>query len=192
MDLRGDFSSVKHHFSRIQIYGDAFRKFDLDWSHLKNREDFNQIYALDDSDRRPFETIYSNGRDCAVFMASQLNSFNYADQHPTLSHFVHSFDKSWVTQTDKLEHDVDSAKQKAKDIDLNLFSTGQMIVLFEKQIEILKATKKTLNALKRSKLYREENGIKWTLNIKEHFNFSYIVGAFSIIGVIFTIIVYFV
>jgi len=158
MEIRKDFLSVAEFIERLIGYGEAFAEYDSRWSHLKNKEDFDCIYQFDWQDKAPLEKIYSDGRECAGGMASQLLSFNYSDKYPTLTHFINSIEGGWVSEVEELKDATIKAKKKCQEIGCNLWSIGEMIDLFEEQIKLLEATGNTLKILKGSRLYKIENG----------------------------------
>jgi hypothetical protein len=158
MEIRKDFVSVTEHLERLILYGDAFEENDFkDWLHLKNKEDYRMIYSLEDEAIRVLEKIYMDGRDVAGFMSSALKSFNYADRHPTLTSFVHSFDGGWVYQIDKLKKTTNEVKEKCKELGGCPWAIDQMIILFEEQLKLLEATHQTLQLLKQTDLFKTEN-----------------------------------
>ena len=159
MIIREDFQSASQFLSRLVKFGDAFAENDLKvWPHLRNMEDFDKIYALDEESRMVLERIYMYGRDCAGAMSSFLRSFNDASAHPTLTDFINSFDGGWVYNLEDLRKFSNDAKAKRDVIKLNLFAVDQMVDLFDTQLNLLKATQKTLELLRKSDLHKEENG----------------------------------
>ena len=97
MEIRQDFLSVNDYLQRLIKYAEGFEENNLKhWPHLKNKEDFQSIYDLSSEERVPLEKIYSVGRDCAIFMADRLRSFNDPNEHPTLTAYVNSFNRSWA------------------------------------------------------------------------------------------------
>ena len=71
MKIRNDFASV--YLKRLLLFGNVFHENNVEhWSHLKNREDFKNIFMLDDEVRYKFEKVYSVGRDLAVLYVTPI------------------------------------------------------------------------------------------------------------------------
>jgi len=158
MKIRKDLASVAEYLERLNTYADVFDKNNHEiWSHLKNKEDYRNIYSLEHETKRVFEKIYENGRDCAFSMSEKLRSFNYADICPTLTVFITSFEDGWVYQVDMCRELVAEATVKWEALGKSNWAIGQMILLFEDQLKLLDATKKTLQLLKQTRLYKIEN-----------------------------------
>lgn len=159
MEIRKDFQSVEEYLHRLVQYADAFDRFNLkDWPHYKNNEDFERIYGYDRPARDHFENLYSDGRDCAIALSDKLISFNYPNKFPTLTSFVKSFDGGWVYETYELRKALNEAKHAAESVDRCPWTVGQMLQLFEDQIELLDAVRNTLRILRETDLYKIENG----------------------------------
>jgi hypothetical protein len=105
-----------------------------------------------------FINIYSTGRDCAIALSDFLVSFNYPEQHPTLTHFVHSLEGGWLYEINELKEISNIAKEAAKSVERCPWSVEQMISLFDKQLELVEAARKTVDNLKETRLYKLENG----------------------------------
>lgn len=159
MEIRKDFQPVETFLHRLNKIGEAFDENNMtNWPHLKNKEDFDEVYLLPYDKRELIERIYEDGRECAAFMSYKLFAFNYADEYPTLSSYIDSFEKCWVYQTDSLQTTLDSADRQIKVMGNSLWSAKQMLVLFKKQINLLNAVKQTLDILKQTHLYKIEKG----------------------------------
>ena len=159
MEIRKDLKSVSEYLERLETYANTFHKFNTgDWSHLRNKEDFDRVYRLKNEDQNPFLKIYCDGRDLAVFMSQHLIEWNYAEDHPTLTSYINSFSGGWLFQVDQLTNASEEAKNKVKEINCNLWSVQEMIKLFDRQIDLLNSVKQTLEILKQTKLYKIENG----------------------------------
>jgi len=159
VQIRSDFQSISFLLSRLVQYATVFDTNNMtNWPHLKNREDFREVYHLPWDTRGPLEAIYADGRDLAVFMSSRLIEFNYPDIFPTLKSFVDSFRGGWIDQVDLLR----AASQKAKDTSSNLehcpWAVTQMIRLFDAQIDLLLTIKQTIEGLKQTDIYKWESG----------------------------------
>lgn len=158
MEVRRDLESVAPHISRLLNIGLEFYKHDKDWVHLKNEEDFRFIVRIPAEKRYKVEAIYSTGRDMAIFMGSSLLEINTDfGRYPTLNSVVEHFKKSWVYGAYSPEI-LEEARQVCTDHGVELWSVGQMITLFNRQESLLEAVRSTLEMLKRSDLYKEENG----------------------------------
>ena len=160
MDIRPDYESVQEPLNRLVQIANAFRGFNLEkWPHYKNNEDFNRVYLLDSEDRRHFERVYSTGRDFAIALSEQLIAFNYPEEHPTLTSFVHSLDEGWLYELQNLEGIVQEAKERAAALEETPWAVWQMIELYEKQLQLAEAAKDTVENLKTTLIYKVENGL---------------------------------
>lgn len=160
MEIRQDFEAVSDHLSRLLQYARVFSDNNLKaWPHYRNNEDFERVYSFDWEVRRYFENIYSTGRDCAIALSDFLRAFNYPKDHPTLTHFVHSFEGGWLYQVDDLRKISDDAKKAKGQIEWCPWAVDQMIELFNEQIKLVEAARDTIEKLKRTRLYRVENGL---------------------------------
>lgn len=159
MDIRPDFESVQEPLNRLVQLASAFRGFNLnEWPHYKNNEDFSRVYLLDWEVRRHFERIYSTGRDCAIALSDRLVAFNSPDDHPTLTSFVHSFDGGWLYELPDLEEIVQEAKKQASAREDTPWAVWRMIELYEKQLQLAEAARDTVENLKKTRMYKIENG----------------------------------
>ena len=67
--IRPDFESVKPQLTRLLVYASQAHEFNVkDWSHLKSKEDYRDVYGLEQELRIPYEKIYSEGRNLAAWM----------------------------------------------------------------------------------------------------------------------------
>lgn len=159
MEIRKDFTSVTQELERLLQFQKVFQENNvIKWSHLKNKEDFEKIFMLPNEQKSIFEKLYSVGRDCAVAMSSKLESFNFPDQHLTLTDFIHSFN-GWTNEIDKLKLVSDTAKTVCSQLSQCPWSITEMIKLFDSQLNVLRAVNQTLDLLKQSDLYKKENGL---------------------------------
>lgn len=160
MEIRKDFKPAELFIERLLKLAQAFEENDLRrWPHLKNHEDFDRIYSFQGFLRDPIEDIYKDGRDCAIAMSDKLRSFNYADDYPTLSAFVDSFECGWVYQVDLLLDVCQKAESAAASAPITVWAVGEMIDLFKDQLKMLEAVKNTLSLIKQTHLYKMEKGI---------------------------------
>jgi hypothetical protein len=162
VEIRPDLQSVSQYLHRLIQYRRTFHEYNVgDWSHLKNQEDFAQVYTFSKDVIRAFESIYADGRDLAVFMSRKLGEFNDAGEYPTLKSYVDSFAGGWVYQIPQLTAVVEDAKSKVNELKHETpWSVGKMIQLFETQVEMVVQVGTTLENLKQSALYLEESGFR--------------------------------
>ncbi len=161
-EIRPDLQSVSQYLHRLIQYRRTFHQYNVgDWSHLKNQEDFSQVYTFSEDVVDAFESIYKDGRDLAVSMSRKLGEFNDAGEYPTLKSYVDSFEGGWVYQLPEIVAVLEEAKIKARELkQATPWSVGQMIRLFETQIEMLVQVGNTLDNLRQSALYLEESGFR--------------------------------
>lgn len=159
MDIRKDFESVAPFIHRLAGIGDQFAHNNMEtWSHLKNREDFSKIYLLPFKDRFQLEELYAKGRESASFMASRLHGFNDVGQFPSLTDYVDSFDGTWVHDHENLLAFLIEIQGITDVLEHPPWAVRRMIVVFEDQLRLLASVRKTLDLLKKSNLYKIENG----------------------------------
>lgn len=160
MNIRKDFQSVETYLHRLLELAKAFDQHETgDWVHLKNREDFDKSYQLEQSFRHTFEELYARGRETAGFMAERLPMFNYAKEYPTLADFVDSFDGGWVDEIDDSRiwlAEVEAMSNKVTP--RSPWAVRRMIDVSNDQLRLLEVVRKTLDILKTSRLYRIEKG----------------------------------
>lgn len=158
MEIRGDLKEVSGLISRMISIGREFSSKDSTWSHLRNKEDFEKVYRIPDFEKRTkMERIYADGRDMALFMSDALQAINRDfSKYPTLTKIIDSFQNTWVYED--LAPILNEAKKAAEDLNFNNWAFSQMLYTFEEQAELLKAVAETLAGLKRSDLYKQENG----------------------------------
>ena len=161
MEIRKDFSAVSEQLSQLVQYSKVFEKNNKElWPHFVNKEDYSKVYALNQPHRDNFEQLYSFGRDCAVTLSSRLIEFNDVNIRPTLTSFLEYLEGGWVYEVDKLKEISRLAKASVNNIASTPWAISQMILLFDKQIEIVISVRSVLESLKNSDLYNLENGIK--------------------------------
>jgi hypothetical protein len=159
MDIRKDFESVATFIHRLAGLGIQFARYNNeDWPHLKNREDFQNIYRLPDKERVQLEELYAKGRDCASFMGSRLREFNDVGQFPSLAEYVDAFDRTWVNERDDLQEFIVKIKSIAEGLERTPWAVGRMIDVFEDQLRLLASVRQTIDLLKQSNLYKIEKG----------------------------------
>src|ERR1039458_9695951 len=155
-NIRPDFECVKTQLTRLLVYSEQADAFNIkDWSHLKNQEDFMNVYGLEPELRIAYENIYGDGRDLAVWISRHFSSFNDVGTFPTLKSYVESFQGSWVYQIIELKAQI---KQTRTLIEQNgsPWAVRQMVGLFESEIAMLEAALDVIGELKISDLYLRE------------------------------------
>lgn len=159
MEIRSDFASAKVYLERLILFGNVFHENNIkNWPHLKNREDFKSVYVMDEKDKWILERIYGVGRDLAVYMSLHLDTFNDPAEHPTLTSYVKSLEDGWLGDIEPLKELSQQAKEKRNALEANCpWAVGQMIILFDKQIELLQHIADTLNILKTTDMYKIES-----------------------------------
>lgn len=159
MDIRKDFESVAPYIYRLAQIGNSFAEHNIqDWSHLKGREDFKDVYTLQQPRRLQFEELYAKGRDCAIGMSTLLSEFNNVSRCPTLSSYIDSLENSWANQIEPLQQFIYETKALAVTEGQSPWAVHSMIELFEDQLHLLNAVKNTISIIKQSHLYKLEKG----------------------------------
>jgi hypothetical protein len=160
MKIRSDFESASIYLERLLLYGNVFHENNnKNWPYLKNREDFRRVYAMDDETKYKFEKIYSVGRNLAIYMSDKLETFDSPAEYPTLTSYIKSFDKGWLNEREILQEISSQAKEQERILGDNCpWAVEQMIILFDKQIQLLENVAETLNILRTTEIYRVENG----------------------------------
>lgn len=159
MSIRGDLKEVEALISRLTSIGEEFRSKDQWWSHLKNNEDYESVWHIEDQSKKAkIERIYSDGRDMGIFMSGALGSINSDfTTYPTLTKIIDRFQGTWIDLD--LDSHLEVAKITHDELGLNNWAFVQMCETFQDQIDLAKVVKQTLNSLKESALYKMENGI---------------------------------
>jgi hypothetical protein len=159
MDIRKDFQSVEPLLHRLAGIGVEFAKLNRDdWPHLKNQEDFGQIYRLPTDQRTDLEELYAKGRDCAYFMSGRLREFNDVGQFPTFAAYVDSFATTWAYEEESLEDFLAGIKQLVKSLEHPPWAIGRMISVFEDQLRLLAAVRHTVSLRPNWSFNRSANG----------------------------------
>ncbi len=157
--VRNDLRDVEGLISRLLSIGETFRKNDQDWSHLKNREDWDRIDRASDGRKKvQVERIYSDGRDMAFFMSDALCGINHDfTKYPTLTSIINGFKSTWVYSD--LESVLAAGRAAHDELQLNNWAFSQMATLFQGQIDLANAVRQTLDMLRATDLYKQENGL---------------------------------
>ena len=180
MDIRKDFESAATFIHRLSSLGEKFSQYNREeWPHLKNREDFDKVYRLPDKERIQFEELYAKGRDCAIFMGSRLREFNDVGQFPSLVDYVDSFDQTWVNERDDLQEFLGKIKNLTESLENSAWAVRKMIDVFDDQLRLLAAVRKTLDLLKQTNLYKIEKG-EAPVEKESSINIGYINGKVNI------------
>jgi hypothetical protein len=158
MEIRKDLEPVSQYLERLLVYRNTFSEYNKRWGVLKNKEDYSKVYSLNSDDKITLEKIYEVGRDLAIHMSSKLEEFNYADSYPTLTLYIESFAGGGLDEVEVLAEISNKAKQKCKELKNVPWAIEQMIILFDDQIKLLESVTSTLTILKKSDLWRIENG----------------------------------
>ena len=165
MSIRPDFLPLPWQLNSLLEYAKVLESNKNDWAHLKNKEDFSQVYYLDLKDRLPLEEIYAIGATVSG-MSDDLRQFNYPDYYPTLTSFLKSSVINSII-TGKWSDDLTSILKNAEDKVYELkgnsvsvpWAIEQMMKLFKKQIELLDIIRQCLIGLKQSNIYQRENEV---------------------------------
>jgi len=158
--IRKDLKEVEPLIGRLLSLGEEFGRKDSYWSHLKNKEDWEQfIYSFSDGrERAVAERIYCDGRDMGLSLYDDLGSINFdLTKYPNLTAIVHKFDGGWVYE--ELTFVIKEAKEAANNITRYTWAFNEMLKTFQEQIDLAAVVKQTLNLLKNSDLYKLENGM---------------------------------
>jgi hypothetical protein len=159
MDIRPDFRAAEPLLQRLAGIGTQFARYNNeDWSHLKNREDFQRVYLLPQAQRSQLEELYAKGRDCAIFMSSRLREFNDVGEFPTFADYVDSFSRTWTYEHEELQGFIDGIKELTGKLEQTPWAVGRMVVLFEDQLRLLAGVRHTIALLKQSHTYLVDKG----------------------------------
>ena len=144
---------------------ETFYAYDIEWSELKNKEDFREVFKMPNDQRALFEDLYSTGRSVAGYMAGHLLNFNDAAQFPRISDWVESFKKNWCS-----EENLETLVNRLSEYRVGAAAPGTpwavltMIQRFDDQIQKLKIVNQHLEICKTADIYRIEKG---ELTLKE-------------------------
>lgn len=165
MNIRPDFLPLPWQLNSLLEYAKVLENNKNDWSHLKNKEDFSQVYYLDSKDRLPLEEIYATGATVSG-MSDDLRQFNYPDYYPTLTSFLQSnvinsiITGKWSDNLTLILKNAEDKIYELKENDINVpWAIEKMVELFKSQIELLKVVRQRLIGLKQSNIYQRENEI---------------------------------
>jgi hypothetical protein len=160
MEIRSDLKSIEAALNRLVEYSEVFRGFEADWVHLKNSEDFRLVYSLDFNKKISLEKIYSDGRELAKGMAEVIIQFNDAHRFPQLRQFVSYFDNTWLFDVESFTNDLQVATDIYEQLEHTPWAMGEMLRLFEEQINYIPSIRHAVSALKETEIYKQESGIR--------------------------------
>lgn len=172
VNIRKDLEQVEGLISRLISIGQEFAAMDSRWSHMKNNEDFERVWSIDDKQKKySLEEVYATGRDMALFMSDALQSINVDfTTYPSLTSIIERFKGTWIdSDLNKIKTDGEKAHEE---LGTNNWSFRQMLVMFEGQINLAKTVKQTLKLLKESDLYKLEKGTLVKDNNQSSINIS--------------------
>ena len=156
--MRSDLKQVEHQANRIAEHAKAFVEFSQRWSHLKNKEDFPRFGDLPQNQLLPIDSLYAEGSQDAINIKNWFWDLNDVTVHPNLKSFIDStmpaVEKTIADATTRLA----PAEQAHVETGRRYWSVSQMIELTKRQISVAQSSLSTMETLKRSSLYREENG----------------------------------
>lgn len=166
MNIRLDFHPEPWQLKSLLQYADVLERKKYDWSHLKHKEDFNQLYDLNINDRLPLERIYEEGAQMVSGLSEQLKRFNCPDYYPTLTSFLHSpvieniINNKESNYLNSVLTDAKSKIDELKESRVNIpWAIEQMEKLLGEQISLLDDIRNCLIGLKHSHIYKRENEI---------------------------------
>ena len=160
MEIRADFKDAENLIIRLREYAKQFSQYNTkDLSHLKNHEDFKYVYSFPTDISTSLEAVYGRGRDLSVGMIYLLGEFNEVGLYPTFKSYVASVEETigdYIERSKDIISDGQEAHNNAPD---QLWSTQQMILLYQMQVGILESLQKEwIPMAKECRLYREECG----------------------------------
>lgn len=159
-EIREDFRPVEKFLQRALVYSHQLREFNHnDWVHLRNREDFHQIYNLPDSQRYPLERIYQDGRDLASQLSHLLCEFNSVGEYPTFKSFVDAVREYVSSEPLKLKEALVEAETVLPGVPQPPWAIDQMIRLSREQLNMVAALVEWIRLAHDTPLYRQEAGL---------------------------------
>jgi hypothetical protein len=181
MEIRKDFASASVILERLLLYSNVYWENNREqWPHMKHREDFKQVYEIEDAViRQKLERIYSVGRDFAVYMSYKLVAFNEPAEHPTLTSYIKSFDDEWFVKVDFFEGILNDALEAKSQIKYCPWAIDRMIEIFERQLELRQHVADTLILLKNTDIYKIESGEPIMKNGETHIRHEYNISGVS-------------
>ncbi len=159
--VRKDFQSIEEDIYRLYEYGKVFHKIRDDFTHYKNREDFNKIYNLPKEQREVFERLYSIGGDSSFALYSILENLNELRFYPTLSRIIDDLEKS-LHWEEKINSILKQSQYQLKNLDIDIYAVEGMNNLHQDERELLTEIERIVKQLKQSDLYQKENNLDKT------------------------------
>ncbi|OAN13333.1 hypothetical protein A3K86_16915 [Photobacterium jeanii] len=158
--MRKYFDSVAGDIEQLVNTGAAFGENASYWSHLKHNEDYSGIFNITEKQKRVLvESLYVKGRTLALFSQNELGLINHdVVKFPNLTAVVDNFEGSILYAN--YSNIVEEALEVCKEFGVSLWSVDQMVELFNEQKKMSLTVRNTLENLKNSKLYKQENGIE--------------------------------
>lgn len=126
------------------------------WVHLRNREDFDEIYKFPDAQRFPLERVYQDGRDLAGQLSYLLSEFNLVSEYPTFRSFVDAVDQYVSEVPPELEKTLSKAAAVLLQLENAPWAVKEMISLTRKQLGMTTALIAWVRLARDSTLYRQE------------------------------------
>ena len=161
MDLRADLKTHGSELNRLLVFAKTFDDYRQRWSHLKNQEDFTEIYALDGYIRNPLDRLYADGAQLALDMKHILTEFNYADLNPTLEDYLEKMESAYpFTQRAKLQEGLDTARNAASNLPRALYSIREMLDMHEDQLRLVDRANETIGKLRRGPKWHDSIEIR--------------------------------
>jgi hypothetical protein len=158
--VRSDLNPVSEELARIDTLAATFARFNREeWSHLKNREDFETVYNLDRAHRYPLEDLYGCGRDFAVYMNTVLESYHRVEEHPTFTSFVHYVGEWLDKNLPEFKAVLAGAEEVKRDRGTIPWAAKEMISLHATQLNMADSLYGWVTMAKVTTLYRKENNI---------------------------------
>ncbi|MBM2834236.1 MAG: hypothetical protein HW406_1397 [Candidatus Brocadiaceae bacterium] len=160
MEIRKDFEPVAVYMHKLINLAEAFIANGKQCLLLLENEDaIEEVISLPNNIKSQVVQIYGYGAINAHATAFQLEGFNDANKYPTLSSYIDSFEDYWLTHEVKVNKIYKMAQQSSRNLEYKLFLVDDMLDLLKHQFELQEATKRTLNIIKQSSLYKLETGI---------------------------------
>lgn len=158
---RPDFKLAVDLLDRVDALAKQFREYNFEtWPHLKNREDFGRIYALEDEEIvSPLDELYCSGRDFAVHFSHVLESYLHVEDHPNFTSFVEHVEDRITKTIPEQKIVLENARRAAAATENVPWAIGQMIQLHDNQLRVADSLRGWVRMAKNNQLYRMENGM---------------------------------
>lgn len=156
--MRSDLKQIEDKASRIFEYAKTLDELERQWSHLKNQEDYPATWKLPPALGEPIGNLYAGGRQDAINVKNWFLELDDPSQKPTLSSFVDTTLPALKRTIDETKIRLELAEIAHDKLDSKFWSVSQMIQLTIRQSDIISAAIRTLESMKNTNLYREEQG----------------------------------